>query len=160
MNLSNYRAIRQQQLQPCHLCRFMVSEALNDGMLIGSLVSLSCPSIDRRKHCGVQLTNNIVSLLHFSRCSLSLPDCLGVFFDSDFCGLVYWNATKWIVISKLDRESSIEEVLVNLWIVSLEVDHLRIVCWQISCIIQSVIGKVPWKHFPDGKEVKLPITTS
>ena len=52
------------------------------------------------------------------------------------------------------------EVLVNLWIVSLEVDHLRIVCWQISRIIQSVIGKVPWKHFPDGKEVELPITTS
>ena len=52
------------------------------------------------------------------------------------------------------------EVLVNLCMVSLEVDHLMIVCWQISRIIQSVIGKVPWKHFPDGKQVQLPITTS
>ena len=80
MNLFSYRAIRQQQLQPCHLCRFMVSEALNDGMLIDSLVSLSCPSIDRRKHCGVQLTNNIVSLLHFSRCTLSLRRLSGCLF--------------------------------------------------------------------------------
>ena len=39
-------------------------------------------------------------------------------------------------------------------------DILRIVCGQISRIIQSVIGKVPWKHFPDGKQVQLPITTS
>ena len=41
------------------------------------------------------------------------------------------------------------EVLVTLWMVSLEVDHLSIVCWQISRTIQSVTGKVPWKHFPD-----------
>ena len=157
-NVYSYRVILQQQLQPCHLYRFVVSEALNGGMLIDSLVS--CPSIDPRKHCRVQLSNNIVSLLHLFGLLCRSAECLGVFVDSDVCGLVYWNATKWIVISKLGRESPIGEVLVNLWIVSMEVDHLRIVCWQISCIIQSVIGKVPWKHFPDGKQVQLPITTS
>ena len=51
-NLSSCRAIRQQQLQPCHLCRFVVYAALNGGTLIDSLVS--CPSIDPRKHCSVQ----------------------------------------------------------------------------------------------------------
>ena len=134
-NLSSYRAIRQQQLQPCHLCRFVVSAALNGGTLIDSLVS--CPSIDPRKHCSVQ-TADFTSppfWLYFF-----VPPTVWVYLLSDVCGLVYWNATKWTVISKLDRESSIGEVLVtcgwsvwmlqrilhwisvgNLWMVSLDV---------------------------------------
>ena len=52
----------------------------------------------------------------------------------------------WMVSLDVAENPPLEEVLVNLWMVSLEVDHLRIVCGQISRIIQSVTGKVPWKH--------------
>ena len=106
---------------------------------------MSCLSVDPRKHCGVQMSNNIFSLLHFSGCILSfrrLSGCL------------------WLGLLECDQMDCHQqarqiinhwgEVLVDLWMVSLEVDRLRIVCWQILRIIQTVIGKAPWKHFLDG----------
>ena len=54
----------------------------------------------------------------------------------------------------------LEEVLENSGMVSLDVDQLSIVCWLISRIIQTVIGKAPRNHFPDGKQVQLPIALS
>ena len=160
--LSSYRSIRQQQLQPCHLCRFVVSEALNDGRRVMSLnwlkKALWCSAVNyKAPRAGVHLvghTSNIVSQIHFSGCTL-------LFRRLSVC--LCWHWIMWLGLLECDQMDCHQhagqrilhcgEELVNLWMVSQEVDHLRIVCWQILRIIQLIIGKVPCKHFPDCKHI-------
>ena len=77
------------------------------------------------------------------------PSCrLRIFVDRFLSGLVHRNSGKWMFISQLNRESTIEKVVVQYWASFLQTCHLDTIDGKISCIIDFAQGKAPRNHTP------------